>query len=148
MESSGTCPAVASCAPTERSLRTFSLSLLNMDASPSRAPTASTYEGTRAEPSWVTARLSMHPLSGSTDSSQSVFLQQWGRSTSWEFQPPLQSAGMKLDCGAGSNFHACFYTSCQVAIDIFLFRCVFFFFLRKWNGFNNLIGKMYDCCNG
>lgn len=95
------CPAVALCAPMERSQRTFFLSLSNMDASPSRAPTASTYEEIRAELSWVTARQLMRPLSGSTDYSQLVFLQECGRSASWGFKHPLQATDIKLDFGAG-----------------------------------------------
>lgn len=67
MESSGTSRAAVLCALMERSQRTFSLSLWNMDESLSRAPTASTSEETREAHLWVMAQLLMHPLSGNTE---------------------------------------------------------------------------------
>lgn len=69
MESTGTSPAVASCAPTEKNRRIFSLSSWNMDASPSRDPTASTCVQTRAAHSWAMVWQSMGPLYLSTNPS-------------------------------------------------------------------------------
>lgn len=67
MEGSGTSLAVVSCVRTEKSQRTISLSLWNMDASPSRAPMASTSEETREVRSRVMVRLSMLLLFGNID---------------------------------------------------------------------------------
>lgn len=64
---SGTSPAAVWCVQMEKSQRTFSLSLWNTDASPSRAPTASTCEETRGGRSWATAQPSTPQLCGSID---------------------------------------------------------------------------------
>lgn len=64
---SGTSPAAVWCVQTEKSQRTFSLSLWNTDVSPSRAPTASTCEETRGGRSWATAQPSTRRLCGSID---------------------------------------------------------------------------------
>lgn len=70
MESSGMSLAVAWCAQMEKSQRIFSLSSWSMDVSPSRAPMTSTFVETREAHLCVMANLSMHLLSGSTDSLQ------------------------------------------------------------------------------
>lgn len=55
----------------EKSQRTFSLSSWNMDASPSRALTTSTFVETREVRLWVMVQLLIHLLFGSTDPFQS-----------------------------------------------------------------------------
>lgn len=122
MESSGTSLAVALCAQMEKSQRTFSLSSWNMDASPSRAPTANTFVETREVRLWAMAQPLMHLLFGSTDPFQSGS----GRRT-----PFYQ---LKLSGLTGSIFLPVFIPAARCPIPCFvLFVCFF-----NWEEVNTL----------